>query len=63
MKKTLADKVRAFVWAKPGYTAWQIARAIKERPGSVSSFLHKAWRDGTMRRRLHGGPRGGAVWS
>jgi hypothetical protein len=63
MKKTLADKIRAYVWATPGRTATQIAKAIQERPGSVSSFLHKAWRDGTMRRRLHRGPRGGAVWS
>ena len=61
-KATLADKIRVYVMTHPGRSATQIAKAIKARPGSVSSFLHKAWRDRTIRRTWGGGPRGGATW-
>lgn len=60
--QSIWDKIMGFVPDHPGQSATQIAKAIKANTASTSSELRRMVRNGTLLRRLGGGPRGGFTY-
>jgi hypothetical protein len=56
---TIKQRALVFVCDHPGSSAYQVAVAIGEKWGTVSSCLYREMRAGRIRRKNGLGPRGG----
>jgi len=59
---SIREEVRRFVERSPGWTSTQIAVAMDEKPGTISSILYIYVQTGVLRRKLGGGPNGGYTY-
>jgi DNA-directed RNA polymerase specialized sigma24 family protein len=58
VKKTIKQRAITYARRYPGQSATQIAHALRAKPATVSSVLHKACESGALARsgRVDGGP-------